>query len=47
MDSSLALLDLSDNCVSCSGIEPDIPENDDPATTDMDEIIEAALQFLN
>lgn len=45
--SSLALLDLSDNCVSCSGIEPDIPENDDPATTDMDEIIEAALQFLN
>jgi len=42
-----AVVDLSGNCVSCSGVEPDIYINDDPVTTDVDEIIEAALQFLN
>jgi len=40
-------IDLSDNCVSCVGVKPDIYVDDDPATTNIDEIIEEAFRIIN
>jgi len=43
---TLTFFDVDDNTIY-GGFEPDIPVDDDPATTDKDEIIEAALDLFD